>query len=47
MFTREDAILIHHGLEERHSRLASSTSASFAIAGSGGIPAGERSLPVP
>ena len=47
MFTREDAIRIHHGLEERHSSLASSASANFPIAGSGGIPAGERSWPVP
>jgi hypothetical protein len=47
MFTREDAILIRHGLEERHSRRASSASANFPTAGSVRDSAGERSLPVP
>ena len=41
MFTREDEVLIHRGLEERHSRLASSASAPSPL------PAGGRSLPVP
>jgi hypothetical protein len=45
MFTREDAILIHHGLEERHSRLVSNGSAGVPINSSYEI--WERSLPVP
>jgi hypothetical protein len=48
MFTREDAILIHHGLEERHSRLVSNGSAGVPINSSDEIRGlSERSLPVP
>ena len=41
MFTREDALLIHHGLRVRHSRLASSGRSDEIWTGK------ERSLPLP
>jgi hypothetical protein len=48
MFTGEDALLIHHGLEERHSRPVSSRSAGVLIDRTDEIWARkERSLPVP
>jgi hypothetical protein len=48
MFTREDALLIHRGLKERHSRLVSNGSAGIPINQSDEIWARrERSLPVP
>ena len=47
MFTGEDALLIHHGLEERHSRLVSSGSVGVPIGRSDEIWARkEASLPV-
>jgi hypothetical protein len=45
MFTREDAILIHSGLEERRSRLVSSGPGAVRINRSYEV--WERSLPVP
>jgi hypothetical protein len=48
MFTREDALLIHHGLEDRHSRLVSGGSAGVPINGSDEIRVRrKRCLPVP
>jgi hypothetical protein len=48
MFTRTDAILIHHGLEERHTRLASKPSAGIPMNRSNTISAPrERLLPLP
>ena len=47
MFTPEDVILIHRGLEERHSRLLSNASAAIRTTRYGEISVRERSLPVP
>jgi hypothetical protein len=48
MFTREDAILIHHGLEERRARLISGGSREVQTTRSDEIwTRRERSMPVP
>jgi hypothetical protein len=47
MFTREDAILIHRGLEERHSRLLENASARIPAAPSMEVVANTQRSQVP